>query len=1504
MKNNNRKNRVKLALGIENPLDTLVRNQKMMADAWSTVENNDLYAALEFTNQLGGQVGVGLSGMFGNGRQSTPLNPQRTPLNRQGSAFMYQQHNPLSNITGHNPLQYALGGKLSESRFLQDLLDYQDWRKRMQYALGGKAENQQPPPNKNTEEVINPNYVMPFITRDFLTTTYFIDPYTGGYRTSQATIDAIKKTEWYKKIPQKIKEDYEQYLVPGGAAANSTLLLTIANRYHYSKYKNIFLDDYDSKKREFYTKYYKDYYKKYGYNDVFSEVRDIYDNSKDSVWDANTGHVYSINEKGRKKSIGLLEGHDPEYIMGHLLYERQQKIDRQEEFRKKKAADKEKFDSLYPGFDIPSKPIFNTPEIKYDFPHLNMESPKRVNKYDVYGKQGRTYKDNYGFTRVKMKPTDIVYATDEFGEAQKGGAYKRISYNEMNKKEQRMVRKKYDEYALGGKVEGDEDKKNSSTNTGWQFLNALFAPQVAQIQINPQNNTRVSTVKTPVVISKKVTKKSTKNLASQVKPINAQLNNMSDAQWESKKLKEAVLEERRNNFLGNLLYTPIAALQNPLGVMGEFFPQLAKSGFGTTSGKVDEWNQKVANGQTNQVRKEAVETALIAGAIEAATLGLGAAAPYVKEGAKKLYLSQPYRLFPKPNPNSSYYSGFNKTVDSETKGVFPSLKDTKYFLEENNATIKAGTPDVWQNLFKVNDKNLLNKKVAKLYDPQYDEINDETVKRVNEYMRNWNIGRLGVKRSYASPDNIIEGELAALHTPYYSGFHPRHYGWANFMPPSIGLNNHLLNKNKYSLFSNIIHEKAHQEFFNNPDLALHLWKKTHGSIPNKFHINFLDNEKQALLFPKKYLRGKKEPNEYYDQLTEIHSRLGQWRKLKNLKSTDFITEQQIKKWRKENGIKKSLFSPIEEKDLRKNFLNRYSDDYLKFLFNEVYYDKNTDNNNNNNNTNNMFYDDKQYAAYGGQLGTIPAEVEGGEVAQDPYGNLMQFFGNSHEQGGIDIDLPEGTEVFSKRIKIDNVTLADRKKRRETRLKKLQKKLDKNQSDVLLKNALTRTQENNEKEDVADKTLQEKIREFLQQEQNPYPPVMNRQYAALGLPEKRNQQNFNFGETGIPEIPIYSDEDIERNKWRNDYNYNQLQIKDNDFYNKYGLNLAANQAHQNYMDYLDSDALTSFQDSRVPIIPNNWYHPAGYDRNEKPLQGLRISAEQQRNAYSPNMADYEKFLNSDGQANPVPTSTKTKNKNKSWTENLSYMPTIGDMAGIFGNLFQGYAPYRNTLESRAGDLPNVNSFERFGENTLNTLSNQRSLLEQNRARQMSDLTLARNASLNRNRNSAMSVNTQRALDLAADMQLGRLGNEVDTQYNQQLNQLLGMTGQSQMIQDQYKMMGESQKLEADKADRDAYYTQMSKDLANIGNMYSQTGKSFNQMQQRGDSIKMLNQLYNNVGYNGVGGFYGKPNTGTDLYTSIANFDYKKAGITDEKWNTMSETEKGNQVLFDLLSKLGR
>lgn len=102
---------------------------------------------------------------------------------------------------------------------------------------------------------------------------------------------------------------------------------------------------------------------------------------------------------------------------------------------------------------------------------------------------------------------------------------------------------------------------------------------------------------------------------------------------------------------------------------------------------------------------------------------------------------------------------------------------------------------------------------------------------------------------------------------------------------------------------------------------------------------------------------------------------------------------------------------------------------------------------------------------------VPIEAEGGEVIEGPGGKTAEIKGPKHAQGGVPMEVPEGTKVFSQQLKIDGKSMADRKKARESKMKKLQKKVDNDKSDLLSKETFKRTKVQTELEEQQDLELQ-------------------------------------------------------------------------------------------------------------------------------------------------------------------------------------------------------------------------------------------------------------------------------------------------------------------------------------------------------------------------------------------------------------------------------------------------
>lgn len=115
------------------------------------------------------------------------------------------------------------------------------------------------------------------------------------------------------------------------------------------------------------------------------------------------------------------------------------------------------------------------------------------------------------------------------------------------------------------------------------------------------------------------------------------------------------------------------------------------------------------------------------------------------------------------------------------------------------------------------------------------------------------------------------------------------------------------------------------------------------------------------------------------------------------------------------------------------------------------------------------------------LGGSPSymgEVEGGEVIEYPNGSMVELSGASHEDGGMVLPLPHLAQVYSDRIKIDGVSIADRNKKREKRNASLSDILKLNPYDHIVKKSWERGTTNSEKLKRKEQELQSFISNLL------------------------------------------------------------------------------------------------------------------------------------------------------------------------------------------------------------------------------------------------------------------------------------------------------------------------------------------------------------------------------------------------------------------------------------------
>lgn len=188
-------------------------------------------------------------------------------------------------------------------------------------------------------------------------------------------------------------------------------------------------------------------------------------------------------------------------------------------------------------------------------------------------------------------------------------------------------------------------------------------------------------------------------------------------------------------------------------------------------------------------------------------------------------------------------------------------------------------------------------------------------------------------------------------------------------------------------------------------------------------------------------------------------------------------------------------------------------------------------------------------------------------------------------------------------------------------------------------------------------------------------------------------------------------------------------------------------------------------------------------------------------------------------------------------------SAGDVMGMAGNLYSGVAPMMHTKNTRAKDTPNVNHYENFGEEGLETIDETKEFASQNNDRLKTDIAKNTNAAKRSGRVGARGVNTQRAMDLAVEQGSNNALSSASNNFASQMMQILGKEGQMENIQDQVVMGGEESRDMKDRADKDNHATQMAQNIVGMGESVQQMGKDMNNVKQNEIIMKMLSQLSN-------------------------------------------------------------
>lgn len=516
-------------------------------------------------------------------------------------------------------------------------------------------------------------------------------------------------------------------------------------------------------------------------------------------------------------------------------------------------------------------------------------------------------------------------------------------------------------------------------------------------------------------------------------------------------------------------------------------------------------------------------------------------------------------------------------------------------------------------------------------------------------------------------------------------------------------------------------------------------------------------------------------------------------------------------------------------------------------------------------------------------GEVPIEAEHGEIVQEPTGEMYELDGATHEEGGIPLEVPGGTEIFSDRlIGADGNTMAQRKKNRENRLAKIQKELNKFPDDASLKKTLRRVQKQNAFEEQLDMQLMQQAQQakmLAQQEaqlaQQQQAQAQGGQMGAEGSPEEIGlmqglEQGFDpsMMQSG-GEMPVEGEvpQDVPQEGLEEEIPQEEFAVggKVNRPGNIPGLPA-----------YLLKDLPGMIEQARgnTPIVDTGnpddvIYNEDDHNRGEKNIQEVVIT-KKKKPGFDPvyvgkpqlSLTGQNNLMNSintnslatvpkenitpvaplPGSQNTNSTSTNTSGNSKFNFEHPFKGMTLGDAIGMYANHKAPQELMKNTIDQYRYTPEEINHFKNYGREALKTLRGQAGLIDTQHDLASQNLQLSRNAMNNLNNNSARGINTLRALNMASNAQTDAQQRELDMARASQMLSLGSQIAQQQNAIDQMVMKGDEERANRNLKNQDNYFTNMAKNISTKYQSLAKNAEALNEIKKRNAQEKLIGRLY--------------------------------------------------------------
>lgn len=516
-------------------------------------------------------------------------------------------------------------------------------------------------------------------------------------------------------------------------------------------------------------------------------------------------------------------------------------------------------------------------------------------------------------------------------------------------------------------------------------------------------------------------------------------------------------------------------------------------------------------------------------------------------------------------------------------------------------------------------------------------------------------------------------------------------------------------------------------------------------------------------------------------------------------------------------------------------------------------------------------------------GEVPIEAEHGEIVQEPTGEMYELDGATHEEGGIPLEVPGGTEIFSDRlIGADGNTMAQRKKNRENRLAKIQKELNKFPDDASLKKTLRRVQKQNAFEEQLDMQLMQQAQQakmLAQQEaqlaQQQQAQAQGGEMSAEGSPEEMGlmqglEQGFDPSMVqGGGEMPVEGEvpQDVPEEGLEEEIPQEEFAVGGR--VNRPG-NIPGLPA------YLLKDLPGMIEQARgnTPLVDSGnpddvFYNEDDHNRGEKTIQEVVINKKRKPGTTpvyvgKPQLSltgqnNLMNSINANSLATgpkenitpvaPLPESQNTNYNSINTSGNSKYNfehpfkgMTLGDAIGMYANHKAPQELMKNTIDQYRYTPEEINHFKNYGREALKTLRGQAGLIDTQHDLASQNLQLSRNAMNNLNNNSARGINTLRALNMASNAQTDAQQRELDMARASQMLSLGSQIAQQQNAIDQMVMKGDEERANRNLQNQDNYFTNMAKNISTKYQSLAKNAEALNEIKKRNAQEKLIGRLY--------------------------------------------------------------